>query len=301
LDLPSASSTSASDVPAPSGPPLLRVRGLRKTYRAGGLFGRGQSTKAVDDVSFELRRGESVALVGQSGSGKSSLARLLVRLERPDAGEIWLDGVEVLRQSRRVPLAFRARVQMVFQDPFASLNPANSVFHHLARPLLRHHRAARRELRARATELLETVGLGPAAELLDKHPFELSGGQRQRVAIARALAVEPTLLIADEPTSMLDVSSRGGIMRLLSQLQHGRGLALLLITHDLVMARAMAERLLVLYQGQVVEEGRSATVLTSPANPYTRSLLAAIATDQSLRDSIPRASPQLQAKEPPRS
>ena len=300
MDLQPARSISDVDAPAPSGPPLLRVCGLSKTYTTGGLVGRGHSTRAVDDVSFELRRGESVALVGQSGSGKSSLARLLVRLERPDAGEIWLDGVEVLRQSRRVPLAFRARVQMVFQDPFASLNPANSVFHHLARPLLRHRRAARHQLRARATELLETVGLGPAAEFLDKHPFELSGGQRQRVAIARALAVEPTLLIADEPTSMLDVSSRGGIMRLLSQLRDRCGLGLLLITHDLVMARAVAERMLVLYQGQVVEAGPSATVLNSPANPYTRSLLAAIATEQALRRPITRA-PSFQPTEPARS
>ena len=166
---------------------------------------------------------------------------------------------------------------MVFQDPFSSLNPVHTIEHHLLRPLLRHRRAPVAEVRARAVELLRTVGLEPAEEFLQRHPYELSGGQRQRVAIARALAVEPDLLVADEPTSMLDVSIRTGVLNLLVQLKRERGLAILLITHDLASARYLADRILVLFRGRVVEEGPSADVVREPMHPYTRALLASIA------------------------
>jgi len=250
------------------------VRGLRKAFSSGGLL-RRRPVVALEDVSFAVSRGEAVAIVGESGSGKSTIARILLRLVSPGAGEIRLEGTDVLAaEPRRASLAYRARVQMVFQDPFGSLNPVHSVGHHLSRPLLRHRRAGRDAVRARALDLLRTVGLEPAEEIIDRHPHQLSGGQRQRVAIARALAVEPDVLVADEPTSMLDVSIRSGVLALLGRLKRERGLAIVLITHDLAAARLLADRILVLYRGRLVEDGPAAAVVDAPAHPYTRALLA---------------------------
>lgn len=282
--------------PTAAAPPLLEVKGLRKTYSTGGLFTSGRKVVAAEDVCFRIHRGEAVALVGESGSGKSTIARLLIRLEQADGGEALLDGVDVFRREpHRASRGYRRRVQMVFQDPFGSLNPAHDVEHHLTRPLLRlnslnpvhdvaHHleRPAASlggggAARERALALLRTVGLEPAEEFLHRHPYELSGGQRQRVAIARSLAADPDLLVADEPTSMLDVSIRMGILNLLAQLKRDRGLAILLITHDLASARFLAERIVVLYRGRVVEDGPGGTVVDAPAHPYTRALLASIA------------------------
>jgi peptide/nickel transport system ATP-binding protein len=232
---------------------------------------------AADNVSFQVERGEAVALVGESGSGKSTIARLLLRLDQPDAGEIRLDGIDVIaREPRSASLSYRGRVQMVFQDPFGSLNPIHTVSEHLEPPLRRFGTDAAGRLRQRAIELLRTVGLLPAEDFIDRLPFELSGGQRQRVAIARALAVQPDLLVADEPTSMLDVSIRTGVLNLLAQLKRDRGLAIILITHDLAAARYLADRILVLYRGRVVEDGPSHALIESPAHPYTRALLASI-------------------------
>ena len=272
---------------------LLEVKGLGKSYSTGGPFRAGRRVVAAEDVGFSIRRGEAVALVGESGSGKSTIARLLLRLEPADAGEARLDGVDVFRREpRHASQAFRRRVQMVFQDPFGSLNPAHDVLHHLVRPLLRlGTRAAgltRDQARERALELLRVVGLEPAEEFLHRHPYELSGGQRQRVAIARALAADPELLVADEPTSMLDVSIRMGILNLLAQLKRDRGLAILLITHDLAAARFLAERIVVLYRGRIVEDGPAAAVVQAPAHPYTRALLASIAAPGAL-ESAPAA------------
>ena len=278
-------------------PPLLEVRGLRKSYTTGGLFGSRRKVVAAEDVEFTIHRGEAVALVGESGSGKSTIARLLMRLEHADSGETLLDGVDVFRsEPRRASRGYRRRVQMVFQDPFGSLNPAHNIEHHLTRPLLAldslnpahdvaHHlhrpavrlAGARGPLRERALSLLRAVELQPAEEFIHRHPYELSGGQRQRVAIARSLAAEPDLLVADEPTSMLDVSIRMGILNLLVQLQRDRGLAILLITHDLASARFLAARVVVLYRGRVVEDGPTEAVVGAPAHPYTRALLASIA------------------------
>jgi peptide/nickel transport system ATP-binding protein len=258
--------------------PLLEVRGLRKTFVSQGLFRPRRRVVAARDVSFGVDRGEAVALVGESGSGKSTIARLLLRLEAPDAGEIRLNGVDVLeREPRRASLAYRGRVQMVFQDPFGSLNAVHDIEHHLVRPLKRHHRTNGGGVRAQAAELLRTVGLEPAEEFLARHPYELSGGQRQRVAIARALAADPDLLVADEPTSMLDVSIRMDILNLLAQLKRERQLGILLITHDLASARYLADRVLVLFRGRVVEDGRSGELVENPAHPYTRALLDSIA------------------------
>jgi peptide/nickel transport system ATP-binding protein len=279
-------------------PTLLEVRNLGRTFVTRVPFRPVRRVVAAEQVSFQVRRGEAVALVGESGSGKSTIARLLLRLDRPDTGEIRLDGVDMLaREPRGASLGYRGRVQMIFQDPFGSLNPVHSVSHHLCRPLLRHGRAlnpsqtvsdhlvptlsrfrsdAAGLLRERALDLLRTVGLQPAEDFIDRLPFELSGGQRQRVAIARALAVQPDLLVADEPTSMLDVSIRTGVLNLLATLKRERGLAIILITHDLAAARYLADRILVLYKGRVVEDGPSRTLVESPAHPYTRALLASI-------------------------
>ena len=262
----------------PQRPPLLEMRGIRKAFVSRGFLAAATRVVAAEDVSFQISRGEAVALVGESGSGKSTLARMVLRLDRPDSGELRLDGDDTLvREPRRASLAYRSRVQMVFQDPFSSLNSVHDVEHHLVRPLLRHRKVAATGVRARALELLRTVGLDPAEEFMRRHPYELSGGQRQRVAIARALAVEPDLLVADEPTSMLDVSIRTGILNLLLQLKRERGLAILLITHDLASARYLSDRILVLFRGRVVEEGPSSDVVREPMHPYTRALLASIA------------------------
>ena len=276
--------TPARDSETAPGTPLLELRGVSKSFEGEGLlFSRGRK-QVVEGVSFSLRRGESVALVGASGSGKSTLARIILRLLEPDAGELRLDGQDVLAsQPHGASRDYRRRVQMVFQDPFASLNPVHDVFAHLKLPLLIARPGARpaprpdtQELRARAIALLETVGLAPGAEMLTRHPHELSGGQRQRVAIARALAAEPELLVADEPTSMLDVSLRVGVLQLLQKLQRERGLAIVMITHDLASARFLAERILVLHQGRIVEEGPTARLIENPQHAYTRALLGAL-------------------------
>jgi peptide/nickel transport system ATP-binding protein len=268
--------------------PLLEVEELCKSFTSKGLFGRATTVEAVRDVGFRLDRGHAVAVVGESGSGKSTIARLLLRLERPDSGRILLNGRDVLREERHgASLDYRRRVQMVFQDPFGSLNPTHDVLHHLARPLLRHRRATAADVRARAADLLRRVGLEPAEEFLDRRPFELSGGQRQRVAIARALAVEPEVLVADEPTSMLDVSIRVGILNLLAQLKREQGLGIVLITHDLASARYLADRILVCHRGRVVEDAAAETLLATPMHPYTRALLASIAGLEA--DAAPRA------------
>ena len=284
--------------PAVEPAPLLEVRGLQKSYASRGPHGARRPVAAARDVGFTLRRGEAVALVGESGSGKSTIARLLLRLEQPDGGQILWSGEDVLAQEpRQASLRYRGRVQMVFQDPFGSLNPVHRVEHHLIRPLLRHaERNARGGVRLnsaaaarpRALELLRTVGLEPAEDFLHRYPHELSGGQRQRVAIARALAVEPELLVADEPTSMLDVSIRMGVLNLLARLKRERGLAILLITHDLASARYLADRVLVLYRGRLVEDGPSDEVVNRPVHPYSQALLASIA-DSSQEGRAPAA------------
>jgi len=255
--------------------PLLGVSGLGKTFAVReGL--RTHALRALSDVSFDVHRGEAVALVGESGSGKSTTARLIARLTPASSGAIRFAGEDVLA-SRRAGLAFRARVQMIFQDPFASLNPVHTVGYHLARPLIRHGKArGKAEVAARVRELLEGVGLTPADEIATKHPHQLSGGQRQRVAIARALAVDPELILADEPTSMLDASIRIGILNLMRDLKERRGIAFLFITHDLASARYLADRTLVMYAGHIVEGGPSTDVMDAPRHPYTQLLISAL-------------------------
>ena len=243
----------------------------------GGWFSR--HLRALHQVQLSLERGEIVGIVGESGSGKSTLGRVLARLERPTTGRIMLDGVDVLRtEPRRASRAYRRRVQLVFQDPFSSLNPAHSVIHHVERPLLLHGKADRTTVRNAALTLLDQVGLSPPDAFADKPPFALSGGQRQRVAIARAIAPEPELLIADEPTSMLDQSIRMDVLRLLKQLRDERNLAILFITHDLASARWLCDRIMVMYAGQVMEDGPTADVTCNPHHPYAKLLIAAAPT-----------------------
>jgi peptide/nickel transport system ATP-binding protein len=254
---------------------LLEVRGLSKEFPVGGALRRGR-LHAVDDVSFALTPGRVTALAGESGSGKSTVARLLVRLYEPTAGAVLYDGRDVAEgRRRRDVLRYRSQVQMIFQDPFGSLNPAKTVRHHLERPL-RIHGTGGADVDARVLELLETVGLVPAQHIAAKYPHELSGGQRQRVGIARALAVNPRVVIADEPISMLDVSIRVGILNLIRDLKDELGIAFLYVTHDLASARYVADDILVMYAGQVVEQGPVDQVLSSPLHPYTRLLISSV-------------------------
>lgn len=256
--------------------PALEIRGLGKSFPIGGLFSR-ESVRALHGVDLSIGRGEIVALVGESGSGKSTLARCVARLEKPGSGEILIDGVDVLKRDRfQASRAFRSQLQMVFQDPFGSLNPAHRIEHFLRRSLAIHGKAGRSEsaTRQRLEELMATVGL--QADMLDSYPHELSGGQRQRVAIARALAVEPRVILADEPTSMLDVSVRIGVLNLMRTLRDEQGISMLYITHDLASARYLADRTAVMFAGELVEEGESLDLLANPAHPYTRLLVSAV-------------------------
>ncbi|MGN6445901.1 ABC transporter ATP-binding protein [Amnibacterium sp.] len=259
----------------------LEFRDVVKSYRVRGRSGQRRVT-AVDHVSFTIESGRTTALVGQSGSGKSTIAKLLLQLERPDSGQILLDGEPVRRHGAGLK-RYRKAVQMVFQDPFASLNPFHTVAHHLSRPLQLHGPKRRPdEIRHEIEELLERVRLLPAAEIAAKHPHELSGGQRQRVAIARALAPDPGVLIADEPVSMLDVSIRLGVLNLLAGLQRERSLGVLYITHDLATARHFSDDILVMYRGEIVERGAADDVILHPRHEYTKRLAAA-APDPELR------------------
>jgi len=254
----------------------LEVRDLSKRFPIGGALRRSQ-VHAVEDVSFALRPGTITALVGESGSGKTTVARLLARLYDPTAGAVLFDGDDVSRvRRRRDVLRYRSQVQIIFQDPFGSLNPVKTIRHHVERPLRIHRIVPPAQVEERAYELLRTVGLVPPEEIATKYPHELSGGQRQRVAIARALAVEPKVVLADEPTSMLDVSIRIGILNLMVRLKEEHGIAFLYVTHDLASARYVADDLLVMYAGQIVESGPVEEVLASPLHPYTRLLLAAV-------------------------
>jgi oligopeptide/dipeptide ABC transporter ATP-binding protein len=254
--------------------PLLLVEGLRKEYPAGRGGIAGEPPAAVEDVSFVVHRGETLALVGESGAGKSTIARCVVRLEDPDAGRIRFDGGEIGGLRGRALRAFRRRVQIVFQDPHGSLNPRMRVGAAVREPLEVHGLARGAEADARVAGLFAEVGLDP--DYRARFPHELSGGQRQRVGIARALAVGPDLLVLDEPVSALDVSVQAQVLALLRDLQARRGLTYLFIAHDLAVVRQMADRIAVLYRGRVVEEAPAAALVADPRHPYTRALLSAV-------------------------
>jgi peptide/nickel transport system ATP-binding protein len=248
---------------------VLEFDAVTKVYSVRGA---GQ-IKAPDDVSFTLRSGQTIGLVGQSGSGKSTIAKILTQLESPTSGEVRLDGAPIPRRGKGL-LAYRQQLRMVFQDPFASLNPYHSIRYAIQRPLQLDGVVPKGELDGEVRRLLDRVRLDADA-VIDRRPHELSGGQRQRVAIARALASRPKLLVADEPVSMLDVSIRLGVLNLLSDLQREEGLGVLYITHDLATARHFSDEILVLNQGRVVERGPADDVILRPQNPYTQELRAA--------------------------
>jgi peptide/nickel transport system ATP-binding protein len=256
---------------------LVRTEGLTRHFRVGKLFS-GQVLHAVDDVNLTIGRGEIVALVGESGSGKSTLARLLARVYKPTRGEIYFEGrpLSSLR-TRKERLAYCSDVPMVFQDPYSSINPAYRISHGIKRALRLHRGGLQRGGRRGEVErVLGEVGLVPPGKMTGKFPHELSGGQRQRVGFAQALAFSPKLIIADEPVSMLDVSIRIGLLNLMSELREREGVSFLYITHDVASARYIADRVLVMYAGHLVEEGPTEDVIQRPKHPYTQLLLSAV-------------------------
>ncbi len=255
---------------------LLRVEDLEVEYagRRSWFGGEAPSVKAVNRVSFQLEAGETLGIVGESGCGKSSLAKTLIRLQRPTRGRIWFEGEDLDTLDSAGERRFRRAVQMVFQDPYGSLNPKLTVGASVAEGLEIHGLGDAATRRETVRELLQRVGLDASAA--DRYPHEFSGGQRQRIGIARALAVEPKLVICDEPVSALDVSVQAQVVNLLRELQEGSQLAYVFITHDLAVVEHVSHRLLVMYLGQVVEEGAASTVLQGPLHPYTQALLAAV-------------------------
>jgi ABC-type glutathione transport system ATPase component len=255
-------------------PPLLEARDLSVSVRAAHRWGAGMHLRLLSGISLCVQRGETLAVVGESGAGKSTLVRALLRLQRPAAGQVLIDGQDLAILSASELRAQRRRVQMVFQDPIASLNPALTVLELVTDPLRLGAGGPSAAQRQMALAQLQTVGLG--AEYLNRRARELSGGQAQRVAIARALVTEPEMLICDEPVSALDLALRSQVLRLLMQLRHQRSLALLLVTHDLHAARLLCERTLVLRRGVVVEQGATARLFARPDTGYTRELLASM-------------------------
>ncbi|MFQ5878705.1 MAG: ABC transporter ATP-binding protein [Dehalococcoidia bacterium] len=262
---------------------LLRVEGLKKHFPlARGLFTPARNfVHAVDGVSFHIGRGEVLGLVGESGSGKTTLGRLLTKLEEPSAGHIYFrsDGdsyLELGTLKGRSLKWFRRHVQMVFQDPYQSMNPRKTVYDTVAEPLVVQGIGSPWQRQEQAAKALALVGLTPAASFLLRHPHELSGGQRQRAALARALILGPSLIIADEPTSMLDVSVRIGVMNLMLELSWRLGISYLYITHDLAVARYMCHRIAVMYRGKIVEMAEAEELLRYPLHPYTQALISAV-------------------------
>ncbi|MBI4182818.1 MAG: ATP-binding cassette domain-containing protein [Proteobacteria bacterium] len=249
--------------------PLLSVVDLKMHFRI-----RGGSVYAVDGVSFDIARGETVGLVGESGCGKSTLGKTIVGLIKPTAGAVYLDGNPISGLSRRALRPLRPRLQMIFQDHYASLNPRLTVGRIIEEPLLVHGMRDRKERRARVASLMRRVGLHP--EAAGRHPHEFSGGQRQRIGIARALALNPRLMICDEPLSALDVSVQAQVINLLRDLQREFGLAYLFISHDLSVVRHIADRVMVMYLGRIVEVAERRTLWSLPLHPYTRGLIAAV-------------------------
>jgi ABC-type glutathione transport system ATPase component len=262
---------------------------LRKTYPLKrSMLGRvTERLTAVDGVDVRVKPGETLGIVGESASGKSTVARLLAKLVPTDSGTVLWDGVDVTTARGGKLSPMRGATQMIFQDPYGSLDASYSIGYSVAEPLLVHRRAGRAEAHELVTELLEKVNLDP--RLADRRPGELSGGQRQRVSIARALALQPTTLIADEPTSALDVSTRAEILNLLLKLQESMGLAVLLISHDFATIRHLSHRVAVMYRGAIVEEGPADEVVGNPKDPYTRRLLDSVPVPNVAEQSVRRA------------
>lgn len=262
--------------------PLIAVENLSKFYPVSkGLFARARSfIHAVDNVNFQIGRGESLGLVGESGCGKTTTGKLLVKLMDPTAGHIYLSsngkGIDLSTLKGSKTKQFRRQVQMIFQDPYESMNPRLTIYDTVAEPLVVQSIGTLAEREELVAELLALVGLTPPSSFMFRFPHELSGGQRQRVAIARALVVQPTFVVADEPTSMLDVSIRTGIMHLMLELAQRLNVTYLYITHDLAVARYMCDRIAVMYLGKIVELAETEELLNHPLHPYTKALLASV-------------------------
>ncbi len=257
--------------------PVIRLENIDKSYRSKAtLFGKHKKAiVALQDLSLEVGAGEVVGLVGESGSGKSTTGRLIVKLENPDSGRICLNGENTLRLGGRPLRDFRRTVQMVFQDPYQSLNPQLSIFDTVAEPLVIHGVGDLNSRRARVIETLEFAGLTPPGDFLNRYPHQLSGGQRQRVAIARALVLKPAFIVADEPTSMLDASISFQIFNLLLDVRQKMGTAILFITHSISAARYLCDRITVIYRGHLMESGPAGRVIDTPLHPYTKALIDA--------------------------
>ncbi|MFF0372595.1 ABC transporter ATP-binding protein [Micromonospora sp. NPDC005087] len=253
--------------------PVLRARGLIKEFPVGGSLGRKSALRAVDQVDLELHAGKTHGLVGESGSGKSTLGKLLMRLLTPTAGTVEFEGQDITRADRRQLRPVHRRLRMVFQDPYSSLDPRMTIGDIVAEPLRLHRVARGRALDERVAALFDQCGLSPAWR--HRYPHELSGGQRQRVGIARALSLQPSLLIADEPVSALDVSVQAGILNLLKDLQQQLGFTCLFISHDLSVVEFMSDRIAVMYLGKIVEEAKASELFVQPRHPYTQALLSA--------------------------
>jgi peptide/nickel transport system ATP-binding protein len=261
---------------------ILEATGLKKYFamrRSLGEVARGErlSVRAVDDVSFQLRRGEILGLVGESGCGKTTTGKMIMKLIPPTAGHISVDGEDVTSASGERETAYRRKVQMVFQDPYASLNPRFKVGDVLEEPLLIHHiGATRAERMEMVEEVMNKVKMTPVAELIERHPHMLSGGQRQRIATARTLILSPKIIVADEPVSMIDLSTRAEILHMMKAVQQDMELSILYITHDISTARYFADRIAVMYLGRIVEIGPADDVIDAPRHPYTRALIEAV-------------------------
>lgn len=265
--------------------PMIRIEDLRVWFSARTRFldrlGKRPRSyiRAVDGIKFEIRCGETLALVGESGSGKTTVARALMGLLREARGEIWFEGRNVMASARAVRNRVRTKMQMIFQDPFDAMNPRETLFEIVGEPLVIHRKDLGRDERWRlVSKALADVGLSPPDDFLHRYPHELSGGQRQRVLIAGALILDPRLIIADEPVSMLDASLKVEILNLLNQLRNKRALTYLLITHDLALTRYVADRIAIIYLGRIVEMGPTRLVLGDPYHPYTRALIDVIPT-----------------------
>nr|MDA8387195.1 ATP-binding cassette domain-containing protein [Nitrospiraceae bacterium] len=253
--------------------PLISARDLKKHFHVKkGVFGASLLLRAVDGVDLDVPQNTVVGVVGESGSGKSTLARMMTALERPTSGDVLFGGKSVLSLGRREMLKFRRSVQIIFQDPYASLNPRATVFDTIAEPIRIHRLAGKRQLRDKVAGLLADVGLGP--EILRRYPHEFSGGQRQRICIARALAVSPKVIIADEPLSALDVSIQAQILNILSGLKNRDSLSFLFISHDLRVVEYLSDEVAVMYLGKIVEKAKAESLFENPLHPYTAGLFA---------------------------
>lgn len=272
--------------------PFVAFNEVTKIYhqRVSLFSRRGSEVTALDRVSFEIFPGEIFSLVGESGSGKTTCGRLLVRLEDASSGHILFDGQDLLALRPGQMRTFRKRVQMIFQDPYQSLNPQLTVFQTVVEPLVVQHRGNHRQREDKVQLALEEVGLKPAEDFLFRYPHQLSGGQRQRVAVARAMVLDPLFVVADEPVSMLDASIQAQLLNILLDLKERHSLTMLFITHDLATARYLSDRITVIYRGKIMEHGPAEAVIQKPLHPYTRTLIQAVPTVQRRKEDLPSPS-----------